>query len=406
MVYRGCVLSLEKDYAVVMTEEAEYIKVNMKNGLIVGKQILFMEDDIYREKRSTPLYMLKYAAVFAIVLLAAVFQIYINGVYKSDKIVAAIVTLDINPSIEIEINNEGRAISLIPLNEDGAVISDKSMTGKPIYNVISELLKNAEAKEYFKSGDNFVLISMAPLTDGLNINLSDLEVNIRNMISGSDELKTINIVYASSDRAGLEEARLNKISIGRYYFYKKLKRVEPEITIEAVRNMKLEDMFYRHRFGSQSEASDEATIEKVLSEDAYEHILLRERRRVQGESDSPDIGTEIENESRNGKGSGQQYENRSMNMEKTQSGVENNEAEDTQSGGNNDVPQQNAAPAGEQQNQLQSQSGVSEESEEITGGEAIMPGYEEPVENKGSEKGKESDNRQQENKPSKEGNRK
>lgn len=406
MIYRGFVLSLDREYAVVITEEAKYIKVNKKNGLVVGTQILFLKDDVYKEKRTTPLYLLKYAAVFAILLFATVFQPYIDGIQVKDNTAAAVLTIDINPSLEIEINREESVISIVSLNEDGAVISNRRMLGQPIDTVISTLLKNAEKEKYLNSENDFVLISITPLIDELNMSLADIEDDISDVITGSNNLDTINVVYTSGDRSSLEEARLNKISAGKYYLYEELRKTEPSITIEFIKTLELKDLANRQRYGQGYGEQSEAASRRMLSEDAYEHILLRERSRIQKGFENINIDAENGSRSRSSKGSVLKHENQSMDIEKTQPGEESDENMDIQSGRNSGEPQKNYASDENQQYQLQNQKGDLKESEEKYDGEAITPENAGSEENKNTGKGKESYTGSQDNNSSNEENRK
>jgi|GEM_PF-5448298 len=396
MVYRGLVLSLGKDYAVVMTDETEYMKVNKKAGLAVGKRILFLDEDVYREKRTARLYLIKCAAVFAIILLASMFQLYLNEAGRAEKTVAAVVTIDINPSIEIGINKKGTVVSLTSLNDEGAGISNSVMIGKNIDTVLSELLENADAKEYFSNGENYILISLTALTDDLNIDLSDIRTSVNRVIDGRHKPETIDIVYACGNKDILLEARQNRISAGRYFYYEELKKSEPQITIETVRNMKLRDLFgrqrYRQRYGDPSEAPEGAQELRQLTdnENEYEHILQRKQSNT----------VVIEERTITGTNEGGQGNNKESVSQNRYRNAENKQAEP---GGNDDPgqraqivdstgeQQQTPSEPEAQQNKPQEQSGMFEENTEPSAPQHKKPDREEPKESSKSEKGSKSD---------------
>ena len=78
MIYRGCIVKVEKDFAVVMTNTMEYLKVIKKDGLRVGGQILFVKEDLYREKSMSYKPILSIAAVLIIMIMS----VTLSGVFQ------------------------------------------------------------------------------------------------------------------------------------------------------------------------------------------------------------------------------------------------------------------------------------------------------------------------------------
>lgn len=395
MVYRGLVLSLGKDYAVVMTDAAEYMKVNKKDGLAVGKRILFLDEDVYREKRTIGLYLIKCAAVFAIILLTSMFQLYLNEAGRAEKVIAAVVTIDINPSVELGINKKGAVVSLTSLNDEGAGISEKVKVGRNINAVLSELLENADAKEYLSGGENYILISLTALTDESSVSLADIRIAVNSIIEGWNKPEPINVVYTCGNESILLGARQNSISAGRYYYYEELKRSEPDITIDAVRNMKLKDLFYRQRYRqgyqSRNEAPGETLQIRQLTDDKSEHIIQLRRSHNMEEEKSTVTGSIYENQGNNIKGS--EYQNRYQNMGNDQSelGENSNSGQGAQSMNITDEPEQKVPEPEMQQNRLQGPSDVIDDNAGTPTPQEKKPENGEPKENRKTEKGKKSE---------------
>ncbi len=96
------------------------------------------------------------AAAFAIMVSSA--GLYL---YHSEKAVAAAVQLDVNPSIEIKLNQKERVIELTPLNEDGAaVIGDMDFKGSSLELTVNALIGSMLRKGYLSELANSILVSV------------------------------------------------------------------------------------------------------------------------------------------------------------------------------------------------------------------------------------------------------
>lgn len=72
----------------------------------------------------------------------------------------AIITMDINPSIEFQINKNERVIKITGLNNDGVeLIKDIKYRGKHIENVLDSIIDEAINKNYIKE-DDYILIGI------------------------------------------------------------------------------------------------------------------------------------------------------------------------------------------------------------------------------------------------------
>lgn len=363
MIYKGCVLSLEKGYAIVMTESAEYMRVAVKNGLAVGAHIVFTNEDIFRDKRAVTAKALRSAAAFAILLFAAAVQFFYSNDNVAGRNIAAVVSLDINPSIELEINTKGEVVSTISLNEDGNSIVDGELDKKPVVEVLCKLLENAEAKGYLDHNENYILISLSAINKEVELNLEDIEEKVSRFANGSSRFTNISFMFVQGSKTILEEARQNGISPGRYYLYEKLIEEQKNLTVTDAGTMELKELFYRlrHRQSNdhQIETFSGGNSVKLLTQAVYEQQQQRERvrimeagrvreaprnqtgtqsrttNRMQEEVENKDGGIDKKNEIQN--------ENRVMNEEKSSSGEES---------GNGQT--QAPLPQGEPQNQEQS----------------------------------------------------
>ena len=156
MVYRGKVLKVEKDHVIVVTEDIMYFKLHPKK-CTQGKPIIFVEDDIMKEK-AVPVYKNKLmAAVITILILSASI---ISGVAVWDNYsYAAIVGLDIKPAIEFMIDENDIVKRVRPASEYGKEIISVEMKGMKIEEAIPMALDIAAKKDYIKGETEKIEVS-------------------------------------------------------------------------------------------------------------------------------------------------------------------------------------------------------------------------------------------------------
>ncbi|WP_240842201.1 anti-sigma factor domain-containing protein [Acidaminobacter sp. JC074] len=50
---KGLVVKIKKDYAILLTDEHEFIRVHLKDDLMIGNKVYFVEEDIYENADSS-----------------------------------------------------------------------------------------------------------------------------------------------------------------------------------------------------------------------------------------------------------------------------------------------------------------------------------------------------------------
>ncbi len=82
-------------------------------------------------------------------------------IYQSNYTVASTVSLDVNPSIEIKINEKERVLEVIPKNEDGiAVVGNMDFTGNSLDVTVNALIGSMLRNGYISELANSILISV------------------------------------------------------------------------------------------------------------------------------------------------------------------------------------------------------------------------------------------------------
>lgn len=150
--------------------------------------------------------------------------------------------LDINPSVQINVNRLGNVTSVVPLNEDGAsVLAGFKLRDRDLDDVIEKLVDRLILSGYLTADNkNFIMIS----ADGKEpISLTDIKKSIGNQmrlrqLDGNIVTKNIDDdLYDNDffdDDLDLSAAKVN--------FIRQLNRYDSTLTIESLKNITVEDL--------------------------------------------------------------------------------------------------------------------------------------------------------------------
>ena len=145
---KAVVININKNKAVLMQSDGTFISVPNK-GYVVGQEIYIKDskNKIYR----------KLAKVTAA---AAAFLLVIGiGFSYAYNIPRCYVSVDINPSIELQVNMFNQVINVNGVNDDGAAILEKMEIGhKSMERVIELIISQAKKEGYLTSDDEKAVI--------------------------------------------------------------------------------------------------------------------------------------------------------------------------------------------------------------------------------------------------------
>ena len=144
-------------------------------------------------------------------ILAGAFSLH---TYRMDNTVDTTVSLDVNPSVELQVNRKERVLEVIPLNEDGAVIvGGMDFSGSDLEVAVNALIESMLQNGYLNELANSILISVdsgdpvrsAELQERLSAEVSKLLQTdtfsgavLSQTISKSDELQQLAADYGIS----------------------------------------------------------------------------------------------------------------------------------------------------------------------------------------------------------------
>src|SRR5690606_23345105 len=112
---RGIVMESGRRSTVVMTPDGEFVKIS-GSGWAIGEEISFEREARRQARRRSFLLTASAAVILPVAFTVPGLQLY------DRPHVAAYVTLDINPSVELGVDNNRGVVELHALNPDGETV--------------------------------------------------------------------------------------------------------------------------------------------------------------------------------------------------------------------------------------------------------------------------------------------
>ncbi len=160
---KGVVLELNNDIATLMSEDGRFLRVKAFPGLYPGMEMVYNDMDIIRTKsKASP--KLKFPMGFTRIAVAVVMGFaMISGsyvYYDNNMAVYASVTVDVNPSMQLDIGKRNQVVDVQEFNTDAVTLLEGlDLKGQQVDDAISEVEDRLQEKGYFKSDkENFMLI--------------------------------------------------------------------------------------------------------------------------------------------------------------------------------------------------------------------------------------------------------
>lgn len=174
------------------------------------------------------------------------------GVTRAGAEPTAFVDIDINPSIELQVNRFDKVVAAEAVNTDGeAVLAQLDLAGLP-YDEALALLTNSDALAPYLEENSYIQVSVAANDQGQEQALT----------TASEECLA-NLPYRASCHAVSlqthEEAHAHGMGCGRYTAAVELASLDPEVTVEDCADLSMREL--RERIDAHHSTGDAATTE-------------------------------------------------------------------------------------------------------------------------------------------------
>lgn len=203
MWYRGVIVELTSTAAVILSDEGQFLKIKIQKEMEIGQTILFLEEDLISEK--TEVIPFKHrtwisimTAVAACLLLLIIPQLQSSPIY-------AVLSVDINPSFELELDQNQNIIKVVTLNDSASMLDFSDLAGVSLNKgllMLEEMLGVAQ----YSLNENAMLFSLA-FTKDENV---DYEEEVKESLQQAQI--TRDFVYLKVSNDELKQARTHHIS--------------------------------------------------------------------------------------------------------------------------------------------------------------------------------------------------
>lgn len=208
----GIVFNIENNKAIILLNEGEFIKVKSKNEWHKGDVITIQEKTHFVNF----LYASAACFIFLIVVAFGGFKLYYTE--------TSLISIDINPSIELSVNYFNRVISVIPYNEDAEeILSTDDVKGMLYTRAIDSLLQNS--MQPFLETNDFLDFAVYSKSNN-NIISKELDFYIQSI---TEKYPQIQINCNSISETDFTAAHCNNMSLGKYLAFSELQELAPEL---------------------------------------------------------------------------------------------------------------------------------------------------------------------------------
>ncbi|MCK2019698.1 anti-sigma factor domain-containing protein [Peribacillus frigoritolerans] len=226
---KGVILSVNKRFVTLLTPEGEFLKTKrQEREYEVGEEITFSPakqkftlafSNIHSSFKKTV--VLSIASTFLI--LFSILPSYFSGP------VSAYMTIDVNPSIELELDDDLEVLKLTGLNEDGKLVIGKlkDWKGKDIKAVTNRIVETTKQLGYLK-GNKQIVVSTTLMEKNKELD-KNLKKEIKE-ISEQDNVSKTKMKVIQATKNDWKQAREQGISTGKY-LEKKLNEDKDKIKV-------------------------------------------------------------------------------------------------------------------------------------------------------------------------------
>ncbi len=161
----GIIMEINERFLTLLTPEGEFLRARKQDRVyVIGQEIDFfpLEQENGKKSSSLPIFNVFrgkaiFAAAFALLLAVVSFLPF----YQSEE-VYAYMSIDVNPSIELGVNEKHQVIELVPYNEDGKLIVEKIKKWKKenIQAVAEKILHQLKEQGYLKENKEMVIAAV------------------------------------------------------------------------------------------------------------------------------------------------------------------------------------------------------------------------------------------------------
>lgn len=209
------------------------------------------------EKQSTG-YIRQYVVVLSLCITLLLFVA--GGWFYQYRLPSSMISLDINPSIEIKTNRHDQVISVSALNEDAQkVLQNQDFKLEELDSAVASIVAAVIDRGYLTTDRNVILVSVENHSmEKAEILVDSLNLVIKKSASAHEMKLTILSQTLEKNRAESEEAKELGVSVGRLRLLKKIEITTENQTAKSLSHKSMSELL---AIAKENEINLEDTIQ-------------------------------------------------------------------------------------------------------------------------------------------------
>lgn len=309
---KGIVMELSESSIIVMNSEGRFDKLPRgTRSCELGEEILYSP---VKRRLQVP-QMAVVSALAAAIVVCFVLVTTLSGGVPGNSVVAY-VTIDINPSVEIGIDNNEIVRDLHGLNTDGEdLIQALVFEGKSLEDVTSDILDKAEQGALAK-GEGDIIISSTVV--GAKTTVSDeaiatkLKAQVNKHIEDShpDQVKNYEVQAFAAPQEIRQEAKASGVSAGKYAIYLNAIDNGAQVSLDDIKTTSIHQLAKDNggiqTFVKPDKPIDKSSLQRLLADEKSGKLSERAQQTSvaakSGAGNSSNKDDDKNNKNNNGKG--------------------------------------------------------------------------------------------------------
>ena len=184
-------------------------------------------------------------------LIAACLAVMLLGgglFYQQVNAVASVVSLDVNPSIELKVNRSEKVLVCTPLNEDAKTIladmgSGADLKGAKLDVAVNAIVGSLVRNGYLNSISSAIMISVEDKDTARAEKLQrELTSTVDGVLQTSESRASVLTQTLTQDAAREQQARENNISTGKAALVNRVLAINPSLKFDALAKLSVEEL--------------------------------------------------------------------------------------------------------------------------------------------------------------------
>lgn len=279
-MFKAIVVEIKEKYIIVMKDGGEIVRINKKNDLKIGETIFCLDEDIYNGRVESKNKGLKNLLI-PLGAVAALLLIFINPIFNrfSSNLnnTYAVLTFDVNPSIEFNLDAKGKIIDVKGINDDGKMLDINTIKGLTVEEGAVKLKEILTNNNYLGNG-NSVLVGFSFL-GGDNL---QYEEKVQNVVKTT--FNDTNVAFIKGNEQSLAMAEQQGISLGKY---EAISQLDEEGIEEAFENLSTQELLDLLKANNSN---------LFLNEDALDELQDELEDRLEDEQEDEDDNNDYDND--------------------------------------------------------------------------------------------------------------